>query len=143
MRFNIITAMVVVGMLLASCSGLAGDASHQAGTAGGHVESMSPSASPTVPAANEVIPTGVLTQTSTVSQQTVVLEDLGMFCTMCRAAVTARLDRVPGIITATVDLPTDSATVRYDPSQVTVEELKQAIAEVGYQVRGVREVEND
>jgi copper chaperone CopZ len=74
-------------------------------------------------------------------QQKVVLENLGMACPLCRAAVSATLGRTPGIIMYTVDLGTDSATVLFDPSQMTVDGLKQAIAEAGYQVRGVREIQ--
>ena len=37
-------------------------------------------------------------------------------------------------------MKTDSATVLYDPAKVTIEQLKQAIAEAGFQVRSVEEI---
>ncbi len=40
-----------------------------------------------------------------------------------------------------VDLKSDSATVLYDPVKVSIEGLKKAIAEAGYQVRGAEEVD--
>ena len=58
---------------------------------------------------------------------------------LCRAAVAAKLKQVPGIIAYEVDLKSDSATVLYDPAQVTIERLKKAIAEAGFQVRGIEE----
>ncbi len=44
------------------------------------------------------------------------------------------------MIASHVDLGTDSATVLYDPAKIDIDGLKQAIAEAGYKVRGVREV---
>ena len=59
---------------------------------------------------------------------------------LCRAAVAAKLKQVPGVIAYDVDLKSDSATVLYDPAKVTIERLKQAIAEAGFQVRGIEEL---
>jgi copper chaperone len=72
-------------------------------------------------------------------QRKVVLEDLGMACPLCRAAVAFQLGRTPGIISYNVDLGNDSAAVLYDPAKVAVADLEQAIADAGYKVRGVRE----
>jgi len=47
---------------------------------------------------------------------------------------------VSGVIQYDVDLKRDSATVLYDPGKVTIEHLKQAIAEAGFQVRGIEEL---
>lgn len=58
----------------------------------------------------------------------------------CVAAVTAKLKQLPGVIAYDVDLKSDSATVLYDPVKVTIEKLKQAIAEAGFRVRAVEEV---
>ena len=58
----------------------------------------------------------------------------------CVAAVTAKLKKVTGVIAHDVDLKTDSATVLYDPAKVTAEQIKQAVAEAGFQVRGIEEI---
>jgi copper chaperone CopZ len=58
----------------------------------------------------------------------------------CVAAVTAKLKNVTGVIAYDVDLKSDSTTVLYDPAKVTIEGLKQAVAEAGFQVRGVEEI---
>lgn len=58
----------------------------------------------------------------------------------CVAAVTAKLKNLTGVIAQDVDLKSDSATVLYDPAKVTVEQLKQAVAEAGFQVTDVEEI---
>ena len=59
---------------------------------------------------------------------------------LCKAAVAAKLKQVPGVIAYDVDLKTDSATVLYDPTKVTVEALIQAITQAGFQVKGTEEL---
>jgi len=58
----------------------------------------------------------------------------------CKAAVAAKLKQLPEVIAYDVDLKSDSATILYDPTKVTVETLKQAITQAGFQVRGVEEI---
>ena len=59
---------------------------------------------------------------------------------LCVAAVTAKLKKLTGVIAHDVDLKSDSATVLYDPAKVTIEALKQAVVEAGFQVRGLEEI---
>jgi copper chaperone CopZ len=59
----------------------------------------------------------------------------------CVAAVTAKLKKVTGVIAHEVDLKSDSATVLYDPAKATVEQIKQAVVEAGFQVRGMEEID--
>ncbi len=73
-------------------------------------------------------------------QKKVVLKNLGMSCPFCKAAVTAKLKQLPGVIAYDVDVKSDSATVLYDPAKVDIEKLKRAITEAGFQVRAVEEV---
>ncbi|MCL5264459.1 MAG: cation transporter [Chloroflexi bacterium] len=47
---------------------------------------------------------------------------------------------MPGVISYTVDLKTDSATVACDANTVTAQEIAQAVAEAGYRAREVVEV---
>ena len=58
----------------------------------------------------------------------------------CKAAVAAKLKQIPGVIAYDVDLKTDSATVLYDPTKVTVDALIQAITQAGFQVKGTEEL---
>jgi len=57
----------------------------------------------------------------------------GMTCASCVARVERALRRVPGVVEANVNLGTEIATVRTDPS-VRVETLVQAVEKAGYEV---------
>ncbi|MEJ2084415.1 MAG: heavy metal translocating P-type ATPase [Acidobacteriota bacterium] len=57
----------------------------------------------------------------------------GMSCASCVGAVEKALTGTPGVSEATVNLATDTATVRFDPDRVEVESLLQAIEKSGYQ----------
>nr|WP_067936116.1 copper ion binding protein [Alicyclobacillus kakegawensis] len=56
----------------------------------------------------------------------------GMTCSGCVHAVTRALQAIDGVQKADVDLAGERATVTYDANQISVETLKQAIEEVGY-----------
>ena len=56
----------------------------------------------------------------------------GMTCAACSARVQRTLERTPGVNGANVNLMTGSATVSYDPANVTPERLVEAIRETGY-----------
>ena len=58
---------------------------------------------------------------------------LGMTCANCALAVERTLARnVPGVVAATVNLATETATVRFDPARVAVEAMMAAIEHAGY-----------
>lgn len=68
---------------------------------------------------------------------TVTLKIQGMSCGHCVHAVSKALKGLPGVEDAKVEI--GSAVVQYDPTQVTVEKLKGAIQDQGYDVVGVAE----
>ncbi len=53
----------------------------------------------------------------------------------CVRQALASIRQLPGIYETSGDL--ESVTVVYDPEQVTVEEISQAIERVGYRVEGI------
>lgn len=55
----------------------------------------------------------------------------GMRCLGCEAKITADLEELPGVSLAQVDWQTRTATVRYDASRVTPEEMVRAIEQAG------------
>ncbi|MDF0727731.1 heavy-metal-associated domain-containing protein [Cytobacillus sp. S13-E01] len=77
---------------------------------------------------------------ATSNQRKVILTDLGMSCPNCEYAVSSGLKKTKGVIDFEVNLSKDRATVVFDPSQVTIDQIKQAIADVGYEVGEVMEV---
>ncbi|MFP4705690.1 MAG: heavy metal translocating P-type ATPase, partial [Spirochaetaceae bacterium] len=58
----------------------------------------------------------------------------GMHCASCVAAVEKSLKTVPGVEIASVNLATESATVSYDGSSATTEDLAAAVDKAGYTV---------
>jgi len=65
----------------------------------------------------------------------------GMTCAMCVATIEKALKKLPGVEGASVNLGTETATVKYDPEKVSMDDLIKAIEETGYGVaRESREV---
>lgn len=57
---------------------------------------------------------------------------LGMMCAGCSARVEKTLRALPGITTANVNLPARTAFVEYDPQQISLKQMSEAITAIGY-----------
>lgn len=73
-------------------------------------------------------------QAEPVEQQHVTLGIQGMTCASCVRRVENALQDIPGVIQANVNLATEQAQVTFAGSEDTIETLKQAIRDSGYQV---------
>lgn len=60
----------------------------------------------------------------------------GMSCDHCRMSVEKALKTLNGVQSATVDLETKTATVIYDPGQISTADFKLAVTQAGYEVVG-------
>jgi P-type Cu+ transporter len=69
-------------------------------------------------------PTPACTETS--------LDIGGMTCASCVGRVQKALVRVDGVVAASVNLATETATVTYDPAEVSAEVLAEAVGRAGY-----------
>ena len=74
----------------------------------------------------EEIGYGVLTDDVTINVD-------GMTCASCVMTVEQVLKTVPGVIAASVNLATEKAFVKYDPTSTSPAEMVRAINEVGYE----------
>jgi Cu+-exporting ATPase len=83
-------------------------------------------------AAHSSNPGQTLTDEAT-AEQTLDVE--GMTCASCVGRVERKLRKVPGVREAVVNLATERAVVRYDPGDVAVPELVQAVEAAGYTAR--------
>lgn len=63
----------------------------------------------------------------------IVLKIEGMSCMHCVGKVEKGLKGLEGVLSAAVDLEGKQATVRYDPEKVTVDNIRKAVTETGYQ----------
>ncbi|MGH9249984.1 MAG: heavy metal translocating P-type ATPase, partial [Acidimicrobiales bacterium] len=59
----------------------------------------------------------------------------GMTCASCVNRIERYLNKVEGVEAASVNLATESATVRYDPSALRLEDLGTAVEAAGYEAR--------
>ncbi|MDK2893158.1 copper ion binding protein [Methanohalophilus sp.] len=57
----------------------------------------------------------------------------GMSCGHCKMAVEKALMAVEGVESASVDLEKGKADITYDPSKASVESMKKAVVDAGYQ----------
>ncbi|HWR12948.1 MAG TPA: heavy metal translocating P-type ATPase [Rectinemataceae bacterium] len=57
----------------------------------------------------------------------------GMTCASCSAAVERAIGKLPGVISVTVNLATERATVKYSPAVLRLSEVKGAIKKAGYE----------
>ncbi|MGH7688060.1 MAG: heavy metal translocating P-type ATPase [Gemmatimonadaceae bacterium] len=61
-----------------------------------------------------------------------VIPVTGMTCAACQARVQRTLTRTPGVAGATVNLMLNNATISFDPSAVSAQQLVEAIRDTGY-----------
>jgi P-type Cu+ transporter len=71
----------------------------------------------------------------TAGERTARLTIEGMHCASCVSRVEGELAHTPGVIEASVSLPAEQATVRYDPGRTEDSALEQAVARAGYRAR--------
>jgi len=57
---------------------------------------------------------------------------LGMMCAGCSARVEKKLNGLDGIASASVNLPARTALVEYDPQRITLQEMKDQLGQIGY-----------
>ena len=71
---------------------------------------------------------------------------VGMACSACSTNVEKKLNSLAGISSASVSLPGRSALIDYDPTTISLEKMKQAVNDIGYDLvieadRSVAEIE--
>ncbi|RMF84483.1 MAG: heavy-metal-associated domain-containing protein, partial [Nitrospinota bacterium] len=58
----------------------------------------------------------------------------GMSCAACASRIEKGLQSLPGVEEAQVNFATEKATLHYDPSVVTLEQICKKVEDLGYQV---------
>lgn len=62
----------------------------------------------------------------------VSLKITGMHCTSCSMNIDGELEEMDGIIKSQTSYPKSTCTVSFDNSRTSVEQIKQAISDLGY-----------
>lgn len=65
--------------------------------------------------------------------ESVLLSVKGMSCGHCKGVVEQALKKVPGVINADADVGAGTVAVHFDGEKVSLEALKKAISEAGYE----------
>jgi copper chaperone len=58
-------------------------------------------------------------------------------CGHCQATITNALSPLPGVTSVSVDIPTKTVTVQYDPAVVGLDQVEDLLAEEDYPVESV------
>lgn len=66
--------------------------------------------------------------------QTITLDVKGMTCGHCKAAVNGALSDLDGVQKVDVNLETGKVNVEFDSSKVSLEQMKEAVEDQGYDV---------
>jgi Cu+-exporting ATPase len=69
-----------------------------------------------------------------VSTEKISIKIGGMTCASCVNHVEKALSKIPGVISANINLATEKATVDYVKGETSMSEFKQAVKEAGYQI---------
>ena len=75
------------------------------------------------------------TQQASTLQKTISIG--GMGCSACANTIQEALEGLDGVVEATVDLESDTASVICNPDAVTADNFKQAVEEAGYEFKGM------
>ena len=74
--------------------------------------------------------------------QTEQIQVTGMTCGGCTSNVTRALKAIPGVSDVNVSLAAGEATVQYDESRASAEQLKSAVKSAGYGVDASKGAQN-
>lgn len=128
------------------------DARHDSGAVGGaqreSAESSPSLRAPQAPqetsrsraAAQDRVPAAVRGISEASALKRAVMEVRGMSCAGCAVTVAQALRQLPGVKSAEVSHEDGRAIIAYDPTRVSLQQLKEAIERTGFQVGVVRTV---
>jgi P-type Cu+ transporter len=68
--------------------------------------------------------------------ETVVIRVGGMTCAMCVSAVGSTLASLPGVVSAQVNLSSETARIEHLPTMTSLDQIKDAIVDLGYRYDG-------
>ncbi len=88
---------------------------------------------PQQPSINRAMP--AFSETESPANKTVVIEVEGMTCESCAAHINETLKKLKGVVSAEANYPKKNVTVVFNPKQITLEQIKRAIDEIGYKTK--------
>jgi P-type Cu+ transporter len=70
-----------------------------------------------------------------VAAEKVEFDIMGMTCAACATRIEKGLNKLDGVIKANVNLALETASIEYNPSQVTIQEIGKKVEKIGYEAR--------
>ena len=77
------------------------------------------------------------TESVIVAEKTAKFKIENMTCKMCDITVRKAMEKVDGVIKATVDYDTKTATVLYNPAKAKIDDIAKASTNVGYKATAI------
>jgi len=74
-------------------------------------------------------------ETESQADKTVVIDVEGMTCEGCAAHINETLKKLNGVVSAEANYPKKNVKVVFNPKQITLEQIKKAIGEIGYKAK--------
>ncbi len=74
-------------------------------------------------------------QPNNVAMENVLLNITGMTCAACANRIEKNINKIPGVQKASVNLATEKASVSYEPSEVSIDEIISRVKKIGYGVQ--------
>jgi len=71
------------------------------------------------------------------------LKVTGMTCAACSARIEKKLNSLPGVQSAGVNLTTERATVSFDPDLIKVSDMIQVVRDLGYEAETIEDVSHE
>lgn len=72
-----------------------------------------------------------------ITEKNAIIPIQGMTCAACASRIEKVVSKLEGVLSVSVNLAAEKATVKYIPSRVRISEIKQAIAKAGYKALDV------
>ncbi len=85
------------------------------------------------PISNEVMP--AVSSEESQANKTVVIAVEGMTCGGCESHINETLKKLNGVVSAEASYENKNVKVVYNPKQITLEQIKKAIDEIGYKAK--------
>jgi len=80
-------------------------------------------------------PVLIATDSETQANKSVVIQVEGMTCEGCAIHINETLKKLNGVVSAEASYPNKNVKVVYNPKQITLERIKNAINEIGYKAK--------
>jgi copper chaperone CopZ len=94
---------------------------------------MAAVSNPHPPTTNSTLP--IASETESVANKTIVIEVEGMTCVGCEPHINETLKALNGVASSEASYQNKNVKVVYNPNQISLEQIKRAIDEIGYKAR--------